>query len=63
MYELSDETGECKGKNNFPRKPDRGISRTKTVLESPRHSRGLFAVRVSPQKSVNNPAADFRRLV
>ena len=34
-------------------------SRTKTVLESATLSRGLNAVRVSPRKSVNNPAADF----
>ena len=29
----------------------------------PRHSRGLFAVRVSPRKSAKDPAADFRGLV
>ena len=50
-----------------PRKSDhgesfRGHSRTKTVLGSPRHRRGLFAVYVSPQNSMNNPAADIRGL-
>ena len=30
----------------------RGHSRTKTLLKSPRHSRGLIAVRVSPRMSL-----------